>query len=51
MTSQPGLIVLLGSGETSATVRTVYNWLQYFDVGMLEQEFARRPIEFGEAFA
>jgi hypothetical protein len=27
MADQPGLIVLLGSGETSATIRKVYHWL------------------------
>jgi hypothetical protein len=27
MAYQPGLVVLLGSGETSATIRKVYNWL------------------------
>lgn len=27
MTTKPGLIVLLGSGETSASIRKVYHWL------------------------
>ena len=27
MAYQPGLVVLLGSGETSPTIRKVYNWL------------------------
>jgi hypothetical protein len=27
MAYRPGLVVLLGSGETSATIRKVYNWL------------------------
>ena len=54
MTSQPGLIVLLGSGETSATVRTVYNWLferldTSIHIGILETPAGFEPNSAGVA--
>jgi hypothetical protein len=48
MTAQPGLIVLLGSGETSTTIRKVYNWLfEHLDtsihIGILETPAGFEP--------
>jgi peptidase E len=48
MTSQPGLIILLGSGETSATIRKVYHWLferleTTINIGLLETPAGFEP--------
>jgi len=48
MKSQPGLVVLLGSGETSATIRKVYHWLfersvSSIHIGILETPAGIEP--------
>ncbi len=48
MKSQPGLVVLLGSGETSATIRKVYHWLfersrSSINIGILETPAGFEP--------
>jgi hypothetical protein len=48
MNIQPGLVVLLGSGETSATIRRVYHWLfersgSSIHIGILETPAGFEP--------